>query len=73
MPRLRTRLHAALWLGVHRLPPAGRGQDILSPTADVAVTLATLVEHGHLSESAAADIGRALFWDNPAALYRLAP
>ncbi len=40
---------------------------------NVAAALATLIEEGHLGESAAADIGRALFWDNPAALYRLAP
>ena len=39
---------------------------------NVAEALASLIQDGYLGESAALDIGRALFHDNPAALYNLA-
>ena len=39
---------------------------------NVAEALASLIEDGYLGESEALDVGRALFHDNPAALYNLA-
>ena len=48
---------------------AGSAGLLLSPWP--APDLAGLVEEGVLGESAALDIGRGLFFDNPAALYRL--
>lgn len=38
---------------------------------NVATALAGLIEEGLLNESEALDVGRALFYDNPVALYRL--
>jgi predicted TIM-barrel fold metal-dependent hydrolase len=44
---------------------------LLMARRNVAAALADLIEDGYLGESAALDIGRALFFDNPAALYKL--